>query len=62
MAKVIVYQFKKYDINSDKEIASKAYATRQAIEQFGGRLIEESAIEIDESMLDGNGKYGLNNS
>lgn len=57
MSKVTVHRLKKFYINSGQEVVSKFYATRQAIEQFGGTFIEGSAIDIEESMLDGNGRY-----
>jgi hypothetical protein len=60
MSKVTVHRFKVFEINSGQEVVSKFYATRQAIEQFKGVLIEGSAIEIEESMLDGNGRYRSN--
>lgn len=57
MSKVTVYPFKKFDINSGQEIVSGFYATRQAIEQIQGVLMEGNSIEIEESKLDGNGRY-----
>jgi hypothetical protein len=55
--KITVYRFMKYDIVKDRDIVSKFYATQQAIDQFGGTLIESSAIEIEESLLDQDGRY-----
>jgi hypothetical protein len=55
MKQTTVYRFKRYDINSDKEIISRFHAIREAIEQFKGTAIEDSAIEIDDSLLDSEG-------
>jgi hypothetical protein len=57
MAKVPVSRFTKNDIVSGEDVVSKYYATHQAIEQFGGTVIEGNTIEIEEDMLDGNGMY-----
>ena len=59
MSKVSVYRFKRYDINSDEHLSSSTYATLEAIKQFGCIPLLETAIQIEESKLDGNGKYKL---
>jgi hypothetical protein len=51
MAKVTVYQWAKYDIRDDASQRSRRWATREAIEWAGGYPIEDTAIEIDDSVL-----------
>jgi len=49
---VKVYNFKKYDINSDEMRTSQRMAAREVIEQVvQGEVVEESELEIDPSML-----------
>jgi hypothetical protein len=51
MAKVTVYQWAKYDIRDDASQRSRRWATREAIEWAGGYPIEDTAIEIDDSVV-----------
>jgi hypothetical protein len=58
MAKVTVYAFTAYDIESDKNDPRPVKATREKIKTLAGALlIEASAQEVDASMLDGQGFY-----
>ena len=57
MSKVPVYRFRGYDINSDAQPSPSTYATLEAIKQFGCVPLLETEIYIEESKLDGNGKY-----
>ncbi len=52
---VTVYYFEKYDITIDQTLRSKRPATREAIDRVFGRPIESTAMEIDESDIDGHG-------
>jgi hypothetical protein len=52
---VTVFSFTVYDINSDKIKLSPRKATRDAIARAQGTLLEETAQEVDEAHLDGNG-------
>jgi hypothetical protein len=51
MRKVKVYQFTIYDIGSDGEQKSRRWATREAIKLRSGTVIENTATEVDESVL-----------
>jgi hypothetical protein len=51
MAKVTVYQWAKYDIRNDESQKSRRWATKQAIDWAGGYPLEDTAIEVDESVL-----------
>jgi hypothetical protein len=57
MRTVTVYRFKKYDPNTDQEVISQSMGTREAISRVGRELviIEDSGVEVDEALLDGNG-------
>jgi hypothetical protein len=57
MSKVTVHQFKTFDVISGETKKSASYATLAVIKEIKGTLIEGSFIEIEESMLDGNGMY-----
>ena len=52
---VTIYRFRKYDVTTDENKVRPLRATREAIENLKGEIIEESAEEIDSSLLDGNG-------
>jgi hypothetical protein len=51
MAKVTVYQFTNYDIASDHVIKSRRWGTREAIEFIKANVIENTAVEVDDSVL-----------
>ena len=57
MSKVTVHQFNKFDIISGEMKKSPSYATLAVIKEIKGSVIDGSSIEIEESMLDGNGMY-----
>ena len=52
MAKVTIYQFEVYDIQSDQVMTSKRWGTRGAIVEIAhGRVLEETATEVEESAV-----------
>ena len=54
--RVKVYSFKKWSQTEGDYVVSAQLATREAIEATQGLiLIPESALEVDASLLDGNG-------
>lgn len=55
MNKITVFYFKCYDIQSDEMIRSKRPATLEAIKRCNGTPIQESAQEVDSSVLDSEG-------
>ena len=59
MAKVTVYNFKCYDIKTDKMVLSKHMGTREYIKSLnhGCVPIEETAKEVDASGVDAAGQY-----
>ena len=58
MSKVTVYYFTTYDGNSDKEVRSKGMSTLERIKRIGNSSpILDTAKEVNDSDLDGNGRY-----
>ena len=57
MEKITVYRFAKFDIESGEMKVSSLYATLDAIKAIEGSVIRENPIEIEASMLDGNGMH-----
>jgi hypothetical protein len=58
MATVKVYYFRQFSIQTGKTERSLRPATREAITGIrGASILEETAQEVDESELDGNGFY-----
>jgi hypothetical protein len=51
MAQVTVYQFTNYDIASDQIIKSRRWGTREAIETIKANVIEDTAVDVDDSVL-----------
>jgi hypothetical protein len=49
--KVKIYQFTKYSIQSDGNEKSRRWGTREAIERLGGKVIEDTEIEVDASAV-----------
>ena len=47
VSKVTIYQFTIYDIGNDENRKSRRWATREAVECIGGKVLEETATEID---------------
>ncbi len=57
MSKITVYYFKGYAPDKHDETLSKSMAPLEWIEKHGYKPIKETAKEIDDSALDGNGLY-----
>ena len=57
MAKVRVFRFKYYNINTGFDGPRKHMATLEHIEQVGGSPVLATAKEVDASELDGEGRY-----
>ncbi|OIQ64176.1 hypothetical protein GALL_542740 [mine drainage metagenome] len=56
MAQVKVYRFKMWSVQRGEHVESDLLATREAIEASSELvLIPEGALELDDSLLDGNG-------
>jgi hypothetical protein len=52
MAKLTIYRFEVYDIQSDQVVTSKRWGTREAIvETAHGRVLEDTAVEVDGSAV-----------
>jgi hypothetical protein len=49
MAKITVYRFEMYDIKNNEMQKSKRWATREFIGSIGGRILEDTAVEVDEA-------------
>lgn len=55
MNKVKVYYFTTYNVMTDETKRMPRPATREAIAAAHGTALEETAQEVDASLLDGNG-------
>ncbi len=51
MATVTIYRFTLYDIASDGKQKSRRWATREAIERLHGEILEDTATEVEASVL-----------
>lgn len=51
MSKVTIYQFEIYDVANDEMRKSRRWATRQTIEWLGGKVLEQTATEVDASAV-----------
>jgi hypothetical protein len=51
MNKVKIYRFTKYSIQSDGNEKSRRWGTREAIEGIGGKVIEDTETEVDETVV-----------
>lgn len=51
MSKITVFQFTVYDIRNDQDIKSHRWATREAIVGRGGKVLEQTATEVDVSVV-----------
>jgi hypothetical protein len=51
MSKIKIYQFTLYDISIDAARKSRRWATREAIGQLGGTVMEHSEAEVDPWVL-----------
>lgn len=52
MSKVTVYKVKVYNIATDASMISRRWATREGADRMSGWVIEESAVEIDDTQLE----------
>ena len=52
---VTVYRFQRYDIVSDEVVQSRRWATREAIKSVCAEVIEDTRVQVDAGILDGNG-------
>ena len=57
MPRVTVYHFMKYDITAGDMVCSQRPATLETISVCEGKLLEDTAQQVDVSELDGNGFY-----
>ena len=57
MPRVTVYHFTKYDITAGEVVLSQRPATLETIVSCEGKLLEETAQQVDVSELDENGFY-----
>lgn len=55
-APVTLFYFEGYDFAADQVVRSTRPATRQFIERFHFRVLEENSVEVDSSQVDA---YGL---
>lgn len=55
-APVTLFYFEGYDFAADQVLRSNRPATRQFIERFHFRALEENSVEVDSSQVDA---YGL---
>jgi hypothetical protein len=51
MSKVTVYRFEKYDITTDTMRMSQRWATREAITAVHGKVLEDTAVDVDPDCL-----------
>ena len=51
MPKVIIYRFRLYDIATDEYVPSRRWATMETIRRIGGEAFDDTATEIDDSLL-----------
>jgi len=57
MPRVTVYHFTKYDITVGEMVLSQRPATLETIISCEGKLLEETAQQVDVSEVDGDGFY-----
>jgi len=50
---ITIYRFRLYDVSTDESRTSRRWATREAIKGVGGEVLEDTAIEVDASVLGG---------
>lgn len=51
MSKITIYRFRMYDIIHDEQHVSSRWGTREAIEQLGGEILEDTAMEVEASRV-----------
>lgn len=54
-----VYQFKKYDPTTNKNLVAPRMATRHFIKMARGEIIESTERKIDSSLVNGNGQANI---
>lgn len=52
---VTIFRFKRYDISSDEFQHSRRWATRDAIERIGAEVLDDHGVDVDPSVLNGDG-------
>ncbi len=57
MAKVTVFKVQAYNIITDQYVLSRRMATREGAEIMKGKVIENTAAEIDETQLEPGEKW-----
>ena len=51
MSKAIIYRFRKYDISTDAIQTSRRWGTREGIESVEGKVIEDTATEVNATVV-----------
>jgi len=51
LSKVTIYRFILYEITSDTSRQSRRWATREAIKRVGGEVLENTATEVDATVV-----------
>jgi hypothetical protein len=51
MSEVTIYRFTMYDITADAPKKSSRWATREAIARVNGNVLEETAVEVEASVV-----------
>jgi hypothetical protein len=51
VSKITVYQFRMYDAANDEMRKSRRWATRERIEWLRGEVLEQTATEVDASLV-----------
>lgn len=57
MTKITVYNFRVPDIREGQLVLAKGKCTRELVASFHGEVIESTAEEIDDSLLNATGRY-----
>ena len=57
MALVTVYKYKSYNLSEDEVVTYNRYATLEYIEKNPLVAIKKDSLELDESLLDLEGRY-----
>ena len=55
MDTVKLYYFEGYDFRDDKVVRSRRPATREFIERYRLRAVDENAVEVDSAQVDAEG-------
>jgi hypothetical protein len=57
VARIKVYRFKRYDVQTDTMQESSIWGTRATIDAIWGEILEETGIEVDEATVSHRGFY-----